>query len=175
MSFVVFLRSWIKVLEEAPRLLVFPALLCGSWQNTGPKKKNVRRRNLTRFCFPVLRSFLFSVFPGPLRRWNSPPASSLSSSGTSPLWSMPGNSVGSPQWQRWRTRPSSTCSDTGLLPSPRRPPRHHWTYVERRGLPVSGKCPGPSRNQPVTRGSPLPTGGECGKPAGRMYGKPNGR
>ncbi len=55
----------------------------------------------------------------------------------------------------------------GLLPSPRRPPRHHWTYLERRGLPVSGKCPGPSRNQPVTRGSPLP--------AGRIYGKPNRR
>ncbi len=61
----------------------------------------------------------------------------------------------------------------GLLPSPRRPPRHHWTYLERRGLPVSGKCPGPSRNQSVNRGSPLPAGGECGKPAGREYGKLN--
>ncbi len=61
----------------------------------------------------------------------------------------------------------------GLLSSPHRPPRHHRIVLERRGLPVSRKCPGPSRNQPVNRGSPLPAGGECGKPAGREYGKPN--
>ncbi len=31
----------------------------------------------------------------------------------------------------------------GLLPSPRRPPRHHWTYLERRDLPVVWEASGP--------------------------------
>ncbi len=53
----------------------------------------------------------------------------------------------------------------GLLPSPHRPPRHHRIVLERRDLPVSWKCPGPSRNQLVDCCSPLPTGGECVKPA----------
>ncbi len=53
----------------------------------------------------------------------------------------------------------------GQLLSPRGPPRHHRTELERRDLPVSGKCPGPSQNQPAIRGSLKPAVRGQRKPA----------
>ncbi len=162
----------IKSLKEVPRLLV-PGSRSKLWQKTGPKREKKKKKErkdwkevqlLPHFVFCFLRSFCFLFFPlrgngvrrPPLRPHPAGP----------PLHGVRRGILRARRSDGGAGRgPPPTVPARGLLPSPHRPPRHHRIVLERRGLPVSGKCPGPSRNQPVDRGSPLPAGGECGKPA----------
>ncbi len=71
----------------------------------------------------------------PSRRWSSQPVPSPLAGGISPSWSSPENSAGSPRW---------------ISIAPYGSPRHHRIVLERGDLPVSGKLPVPSRNQPTS-------------------------
>ncbi len=116
------------------------------WQKTRPNKR--KRHPTFPFCF-CLRVFCCSwVFFLP-RHGRRLPFRHPSPSGAPLLWlcrgvlqARHGDGMG------W-CHPQSSVLARGQFPSPRGPPRHHWTKLERRDLPVSGKCPGSSQNQPA--------------------------
>ncbi len=120
------------------------------------ERRTKRRRNFSLVLFSVLRSFCFLFFP-PLRGNGvrrpplcpHPEGPPLHGVRWGILWARCGDGGAG-------LGPPPPVPARGLLPSPHRPPRHHWTYLERRDLPVSGKRPGPSQNQPAI--------GEYGKP-----------
>ncbi len=142
----------IKILVFArlstPRLLA-PSFQCAreiTWQNSGPTKS--KQRLFPPFIFKFFEQFF--VFPFSSHGYGDrcsyprpiPQRSPLLRVRQGILWARRRDGAG-------RHGRQSSVLARGELPSPRGPPRHHRTELERRDLPVSGKCPGPSQNQPA--------------------------